>query len=59
MESKYYRCYSLKLKEYMIQNDLLPLDQQHSAANKRFVWIFLKTERFIELLNEYQNKKVE
>lgn len=57
MDDKFYRCYSLKLKEHMIANDLLPLDEQYSKKNKRNVWIFNKTDQFIKLLEEYQDKK--
>ena len=57
MEVNLYCCYSLPLRNYFRENGIIYKLAALNPNSKKLFWVYLKTEKLDELLNEWSASK--
>jgi len=52
-DSRYFSCYSLKLKDFLIENDCEIIDTFRNIETEKRCWVFLIDDKVSALLTEW------
>lgn len=52
-QDKLFYCEDVKLKDYLISNEIMYISKKYYNSDNKIVWIFTKTNELMQLIEDY------